>query len=638
MVSERKLWPTDLAAGPVVGIAIGLIEYMVHTVRGVPLLLPSLLPGMLLLYLLFWSIAGIGVTLLFLLLRQVFKGAWRDPRNGPALLAAAAIAFTVYSAACAHFFVDIRRPWTILLGTGTILLILALTPLIRSVIPARAVRRPGRLLAGAFLILLLAFPLRFLPERGTKGEAAVSGKETRGPNILLVVFDTLRFDHTGVHGYHLSTTPNIDRIASEGVLFERAYAPSSWTLPSTASILTSRYPSGHGVINRASALPPEAYTLPALLREGGYRTGLFSGNPFVEPNFGFGNGFTYLLTPSTPLYMKIFYLPYYLKKTLGRWRISEDTDRLVTAYETLWRPHLDKEWIEADLLVDGLLRWISDGKDGPFFAHVQIMEPHDPYVGEGKFGARGVTEAPHVGIAPVHPFDTVTEPSAEAKAEMIGRYDDDIWKGDLALGTLVDSLEARGILEDCWVVITSDHGEEFWDHNGWGHGNSLFEELIRVPLIFRGKGIVPCVVPSMARLIDIAPTVTEAAGMEIPDRFSGRSLLPVLFGLEMDTGIYENFAELNRATGRSVISLMRADGTKVIYARSGPDESLMYFDLSTDAGEKRDLLEEDDTLADALLRELLSAAEDAAEGLGDAAKATIDPVTERRLRALGYVD
>ncbi|MBN1824794.1 MAG: sulfatase-like hydrolase/transferase [Candidatus Eisenbacteria bacterium] len=627
----------DWASGPAVGALIGLVEFAFHAIRGAPLLSAALLPGVTLLYVLYWTAAGFVVAAALAVLRRVGTGFPRDRRTGPAILLAAAVAFGVLGALLAHVFVDIRRPWTTLLNLAVLAAIPPLAVLFRRFLPVGLFRRPARLPLFAAAVVLLTLPLRWMPEERSSG-APRPAEGGRAPNILLFVFDTLRFDHVGSYGYDRETTPRLDRIAAEGAVFERAYAPSSWTLPSTASILTSRYPSGHGVTHRAAALPGTVTTLPALLRGKGYRTGLFSGNPFIEPSFGFGNGFDIAVAPSKPLYLKIFYLPYYLKRTAGRLPGCADTDRWVTRYESFWRPGITEEIVPADLLASRLLRWIDDGGDHPFFAHVQFMEPHDPYVGEGRFGPVGISLAPHVGIAPVHPFDTAPRPGGDGVAVMVGRYDDDIHRADRALGAVMDGLEKRGLGEDTWIVVTSDHGEEFWDHDGWGHGNSLFEELVRVPLLFRGRGIAPGRSTAMARLVDLAPTLAAAAGAESPPEFVGVSLLPVLLGLESDTGVRESFAEVARGHGRTLRSILLEDGSKFVEARVGDRRSRMLFDLFADGEERANLLDADSPAADPWLRLLNDAAERAARGGVEAERATVDAVTEERLRALGYVD
>ena len=627
----------DLAAGPSVGVIAGLAEFAVHRIARAPLLLPSLLPGMLLLYIFYWSILGFLLALFLGIIRHRRGADAVDARTGPAILAAAALSLSIHAALVSNLLVDLRRPWSTILFSLALLAIPLFAAAFKRAIPRFLIVRPLRTALLSLLPILLALPLQFLPEAAGE-RRPVPATARGGPNMILVVFDTLRFDHVGAYGYGRETTPAIDSLAGEGTLFERAYAPSSWTLPSTASILTSKYPSGHGAVTRSSALSPEIETLPALLREAGYRTGLFSGNPFVEPNFGFGNGFSHIVSPVKPLYMKIFYLPCYYKRTIGRVPFFPKTNDWVTAWETLWRPSLEREWIEGDELVDRLLRWVRADDGRPFFAHLQIMEPHDPYVGVGRFGEEGISLAPHVGFAPLYPFHTLAPRDPEALALLVDRYDDDVWVADGCLASLREGLDRLGLAGETWLVITSDHGEEFWDHDGWGHGNSLFDELIRVPLIFHGEGVAAGRVRSMARLVDIAPTLADAAGVETPEGFAGKSLYPVLVGATSETGVRESFAELHRAGTNRAWAIVLENGRKLIRVRSGNRERLLCYDLAEDNREKRNLEEEDPDLAGSLRSNLEKAIERAALDRAIPATAEIDAVTERRLRALGYIE
>ncbi len=350
----------DVSVGPLVGTVLALTEYIAHMVRGTPLLLPSLLPGMLILYILYWLITGLVTAVILAALRATpLRGALPE-RTQAALLAAAAVALTGHAVLVTHFLIDLRRPWTILLFGAALFATVPLFLLFRKVIPPSHRARPALFTLLPVLIIAVSLPLQLVPERRGGDPSPRSGTTSAGPNIFLFVFDTLRFDHTGTYGYCRATTPAIDSLARTSVVFDRAYASSSWTLPSTASLLTSRYPSNHGVQERADALSERVETLPEILRHAGYHTGLFSGNPFVEPNFGFGKGFDTIHATTRPMYLRLFYLPLYLQRTYARLGFfSGDSDRWVVRYESFWRPALKKEWIEGDELERELFRWID---------------------------------------------------------------------------------------------------------------------------------------------------------------------------------------------------------------------------------------------------------------------------------------
>ena len=177
---KRAYW-AHLAAGPLVGLLLGLLEFAAHAVRGAPLLLPSLLPGVLILYVLYWTLAGIAVTLLLALVRRLGAGMGSDVRLGFSILAGAAIALTAHGALVAHLFVDIKRPLTTILFGLALLMIIPLALLVRRIVPARAVNRPRPMIALVVLTLLLSLPLLLLPEKRGEGEgpSATPGKGRR---------------------------------------------------------------------------------------------------------------------------------------------------------------------------------------------------------------------------------------------------------------------------------------------------------------------------------------------------------------------------------------------------------------------------------------------------------------------------
>ncbi len=636
-------------AGCLVGALAALAEFAFHALRHAPTLLPSLLPPMLVLSIVYWGVVGLLVAIVWRAFRRAGIRKFMGERFAPALIAGLAIALTVHTALMTHVLGALPRPWSSLLFGAA----LACAPLfalgLHRLRRGRGLR-PRLQFAIVTTLIALSLPLALIPERGAATGAARGGQpgapsggstenreSNRGPSVLLVVFDTMRYDHIGSAGYARPTTPVIDRLAAEGAVFERAYAPSSWTLPSTASILTSRYPSSHGVTSPASALSDEITTLPALLRDAGYRTGLFSGNPLVEPNFGFGNGFSHVFTPSKPLMLGLFYLPRYWKRTFGRLPGMPPHDELTVRYESMWRPHVKQEWIRGGRLEAELFDWIDENASTPFFAHVQIMEPHDPYEGTGRFGPVGVSEKPYSVGAGLHPFDGRQRVSADEQRIMVDRYDDDVLEADRVLGDIVRGFEARGLQDDTWIVVTADHGEEFWDHDGWGHARTLFDEVIRVPLLIHGGGTLPRRISALARLIDIAPTVLAIAGHDVPAEFAGTDLLPVVLGNADSTGVREAYAELWKNPVRRADALVTSGGRKIIRARDGGSEQIYLFDLFADESESVDRAPEHAAEAASLLEQLDRIAIEAGAN-GVRSDADLDAETRRRLKSLGYIE
>jgi len=269
------------------------------------------------------------------------------------------------------------------------------------------------------------------------------------PNVVYVVMDTLRRDRVGLYGYGRPTTPRLDAFAREGLVFEDAYTTSSWTWPSTASLLTGRLPDSHGVkSSKACTLSQRLPTLPEALQARGYSTAAFVGNPIVEPNRYFDQGFE-TFSVEVP-----------------RFRMSDE----------VMPPALD--WLEVHAPVR-------------FFLYLHLVDPHTPHRPHPGEAARLELPLPPAGW-PERGLDGV--PSDPMPSEAVidythQLYDASVATGDRWFGELLDALDRLGLTEKTIVVFTSDHGEELFDHGRHGHGHEVYDELVRAPLVMRGPGI-----------------------------------------------------------------------------------------------------------------------------------------------------
>jgi arylsulfatase A-like enzyme len=296
------------------------------------------------------------------------------------------------------------------------------------------------------------------------------------PNILVIVVDTLRADHLSAYGYARATSPNFDRIAKQGVLFENAYAASSWTLPSHASLLTGRHLYEHA--DSREYYDGRFPNIAEALRSDGYRTGAFSANTFFFcRGFGFGRGFLHFedyFSSLADTVMRTFYGRKFVTSVLfplgyndipGRKRAQE----------------VNREFF----------RWVDRAPGKPFFAFLNYYDVHDPYRPPQPYRSRFASLNNPGGLinqmASHLPNLTPEQLQGERDA-----YDGAIAYADLEIGKLFSDLQARGLSRNTLVVITSDHGEEFHDHDGLlFHGRSLFREEIHVPLIFWWPGRIP---------------------------------------------------------------------------------------------------------------------------------------------------
>lgn len=311
-----------------------------------------------------------------------------------------------------------------------------------------------------------------------------SGATPAPPDILLVVVDTLRADHVGIYGSERPTTPNIDALAREGSHYRRAFAQSSWTLPSMTSLLTGLLPHQHRVgrdpddAKRFGRLAPEVPTLAERLEQVGYARGAIVNNTFLAPEFGLSRGFDE-----------------YDYRGATKWKVRS-----------------------AEETVDAALAW-TDAQERPWFLLVHFMEPHLFY--DPPASVRGLFTGD--GPAPVEvPFGTNESIARIAAGEMLldaaardyveKLYDEEIVYVDRAIGRLVAGLRARPRWDDTVVIVTADHGEEFFDHGGFEHGHTLYGELVRIPLVVRGPGLDRGAVTGVVQHVDLARGILGLAG------------------------------------------------------------------------------------------------------------------------------
>ena len=488
---------------------------------------------------------------------------------------------------------------------------------------------PRRLLrAGAARRALAAIALALLAAAcGTKATESSPGAATspagpsaaapaERPNLVLYVVDTLRADHLGCYGYGRPTSPRLDEFARESVRFAEARAQSSWTKPAMATILTGLHPVTHGAERRNQGIASEARTLAERLSAAGYDTAMFTTNPTVVEKFGFGRGFDRFE---------------YVHQLQGRKRRSVDSAAMHRA---------------AAAWLDG-----RAAPERPFFLVVHTLDPHDPYRPQEPYRSRF---APGVDVAAACCFRGERLEALSAEQAVIRRrdslalYDGEIAQNDASFGRLVDDLRARGLLDRSAVVFTSDHGEEFHEHGGWRHAESLFEEVLRVPLVVRlpGGGSAGATVADPADQIDIAPTLLDLAGVAAPPELPGASLLPVIGG--------------GTSPPRESLAWLRHPAFDVAAIRDGnwkwlrhegalrpvtpgvggvggvgePAEAL--YDLAADPGERRNLLEAEPARRRALALQVKEARALFArrESPGEV---ELDPELDAELRALGYL-
>ena len=422
-------------------------------------------------------------------------------------------------------------------------------------------------------------------------------------NVILILLDTLRADRLGAYGNPSGLTPELDAFAQDAVLFENAYAHAPWTLPSVASIFTAQTPLQHGAGGRLGAfavLEEKAVTLAEVFQRSGAKTAAITNVLFLGPSFGAMQGF-------------------------------DDLDHAVPSDNKLTRV--------AESTTETALGWLDANRTRRFFLFVHYFDPHLTYDPPQPF--REKFAAPEDKGRGRHLFGTVGEMVAfrrgqihvaDSQVERLEKlYNGDVAYMDQMLGKLFDGIEARGLLKDTIIVVTADHGEEFGEHKGFEHGHTLYDELLHVPLLIREPGPAGGLrVETAVRHIDLAPTLTDLAGIDAP-AFGGSSLAPLLRGeKEADRPVLS----AGNMWGPSQTS-WRSAGFKLFRKPGGKPASL--YDLESDPAEKTDLLEREKARAAALDAELDLVLSALAGEERSGAAPELSEVQRAQLRALGYL-
>ncbi|MGC9055349.1 MAG: sulfatase-like hydrolase/transferase [Candidatus Saccharicenans sp.] len=393
-------------------------------------------------------------------------------------------------------------------------------------------------------------------------------------NLLLITLDTTRADHLGCYGYAGARTPNLDRLAAEGLRMNKSYCQAPLTLPSHTSILTGLEPASHGVRNNGHYLSPEVRTITESLKAQGYKTAAFVSSFSVDSRFGLDRGFEVYDDNFQPQ------LPF---KTMNAERRAEET-------------------------FSRFAKWLENNWQSKFFCWVHYYDPHLPY-----------------------------DPPSPFKEEFRDNpYDGEIAYVDVYVGKILEALKEKGILDKTIVIVAGDHGEGLGGKIERGHGIFLYEETVRVPLIFWNKKIFshPRVIKEAVRLMDIAPTILELAGLgEETKKMQGKSLLPV-FELKEKRDrdcLMETFFPRENFGWSELVALV-SGRWKFIQA---PRPEL--YDLQSDPEENKNLFSYSPEKAEEMKNKLQQflLAENKIAGSGSS-KATAEDL--ERLRSLGYLN
>jgi arylsulfatase A-like enzyme len=430
------------------------------------------------------------------------------------------------------------------------------------------------------------------------------------PNVLLVTIDSLRADHLGCYGYRRATSRNLDRLAAEGAVFETAIAQAPWTLPSLASLHTSRLPAEVGAIHIDGRLAGHGVTAAELFRAAGFATAAFTVGAYTEPSRGFGQGFE--------------------------------------TYENRENTHLAAELNRL------ALDWVDGNGKRPFFLWIHYFDVHADYAAPPPWNGLFDDTPPVPEAAKIAQMMRVvagSETLASGDLErIVTSYDREIAYTDAMLGELWRGLEQRGLAAGTALLVGADHGEGFLEHGLLLHTLSIHDEFVRVPLVLRLPGRVPAGkrVAAQVRNLDVLPTLLELAGIPAPAGIRGRSLLPLLGGdasaapgpapIHTDTSSHEaHYSKLGeiRPGLFDTSFAIRTREAKLLH--SARHDRYRLYDLTGDPGEQRDVFA-DRGAEHADLRRAL----DGLRAIGppkdeDAPPPALTPRELEQLRRLGYV-
>jgi arylsulfatase A-like enzyme len=466
--------------------------------------------------------------------------------------------------------------------------------------------------------------------------------------VLLISIDTLRADHLGCYGYSRDTSPRIDRLAGEGVTFDRAISSTSWTLPSHMAIFSSLFDSVHGVQATGRKYALDHPLLAEVMRSAGYRTAGFHSGPLLDEGYGFSAGFDSYVDCSRGAERRARRGegPPHRRAPQGVGRPEKvQEEGLVGAFRrrVLRRGGGAPTVVTNPYLFERVSGWLEEGMEEPFFLFVHYWDVHWDYV-------------------PPSPYDTMFDPGYDGSMDftnfprnreihpnmdprdlehLIALYDGEIRWTDEWIGKLIDRLEEKGVLDRTLVILTSDHGEEFFEHGKKGHRKALYDESIHVPLIVRYPDRLPAGfrVGGQVRTVDIYPTVLEMTGVGTVHGLQGLSLRPLMDDEPETADFPPAVSELS--LGWVEMTSVRRNEHKTIQDRKA--ETITHFDLEKDPGEQRPIGAGEDPRIPSWIQELRDTSEDlervkaAIQWVSEDNTFEPDPELLETLRSLGYV-
>ncbi len=524
---------------------------------------------------------------------------------------------------------------------------------------AASVREPGgtplRLARGLFLVLWIgmlglgSIAIIMWHSSGPHAGESRSGG-ARNPNVIMVLIETTRADHIGCYGYKRDTTPNIDALAKEGVVFENYYTAAPFSGPSKATLATGLFPYNNGVRSMPQRIRRDVKTLAQVFRANGYRTGGFASGLFMGPQFGYHRGFETYECLGTPYDLFRFTTALRgLELTLNRltpWYMDENERVRVE---------------DATRAVPRVLNWIDSDAADPFYCLLEFNEPHLDYVPPPPFNKKftedypGYTLMKDISTRKIPRYDVIYDfdklgYSQRDVAQSIALYDGEIAYVDWAIGNLVAGLRKRGLLDNTVLMVTADHGENFGEHGIYFQHTQLYEAALHVPMVVHyPRQLQPARIKGLVGEVDVFPTLMELAGISYTAPLDGVSMLRKI---DNDVSNYPLFAEddimrdpaLKRYPNYRVYlpgvagkwRMIREGDWKLIYIPNATGGEYELYDVVKDPLERNNLYATEPAIGERLRLRLDQWIEQDKSGEKDLDPAMLK-AREKELRALGYI-
>jgi arylsulfatase A-like enzyme len=466
--------------------------------------------------------------------------------------------------------------------------------------------------------------------KASEGSAAVKNlrKRAASANVVICVIDAARADHVGCYGYPRDTTPNIDRLAGESIIFQQHFSPYPHTKPSTASLFTGQYPDTH-LVERRRAMEANGFSMANALESAGLQSVFLSSSPQASPAMGIGKDFQFVCGR---------------EMTVGPGGGMQRGGRAHT-----WQGAGD--WKTPQGLLDAFSGWLDAQRTGRFFAYVHLLPPHVPYRAPEKMQKLFAGKKPPNAWQGRYEFGEARQEDVRKPLpldEWVNSYDANMRWADWAVGEVEKALRDRNLLENTVFVVTSDHGEAFGEHGYRYHIHGVYDELVHVPLLIRfpRAEAVTGSVSALTQTVDVLPTILDLFGVPCPpDSVQGHSLLPLISGEAQDLRDYV-YARCEQKTA----SYLERDRSWALILWEGGKLRALY-DLRADPRQARNVIrdrpEQAARMLDAFRRFAATQKAQPMDFIDPNAKparlpagpeVTLTDKQRRELEALGYVD